>query len=163
LINWKVTDEEDIWEYEIEHSDDGIHFTSLAKVPAQNNGDNHYDFSDERPYEGYNYYRIKSVEKTGKMQYSIIVKVFLKNEMPSFVVTSANRLTRVQFINQHAGKYHVSLFNSMGQLMIAKEVYHEGGNNIYNLQSGKYYGKVIYHIEVILPGGERKVMKVLGD
>ncbi|MGH2565087.1 MAG: hypothetical protein ACRDE5_11270, partial [Ginsengibacter sp.] len=76
-VEWKVTNEYNIKQYEVEKSINGLSFTSLAlRSPVNNKGAaEDYYASDNRPADGYNYYRIRSVDIDGKVQYTSVVKV----------------------------------------------------------------------------------------
>ena len=71
-LTWSVN-ELDVAGYEIERSIDGTSFTKIASVTS--NGRSNYSTNDAKPFIGYNYYRIKQVDKNGNYSYSKIVRV----------------------------------------------------------------------------------------
>lgn len=166
VIYWKVENEKDILEYEVEHSWDGIHFSFLGKIEAKNFMRNPYQYSDNHPGNGYHYYRIKSIEKAGKIEYSIVVKVFLKEEKSVFIVASNSindNMIQIGFTNQPKGNYQIILANSLGQLMNTRKIDHTGGSNIYHLWFDKYSGKGIYHLTILKPNLEKEILKVMKE
>jgi Secretion system C-terminal sorting domain len=76
LLNWKTTDEVNTSYFEVERSNDGLHFEKTGSVTATNRaGINDYVFYDKTAIKGINYYRIRQVDKDGRFIYSAIVYV----------------------------------------------------------------------------------------
>ncbi|MET0466513.1 MAG: PQQ-dependent sugar dehydrogenase, partial [Chitinophagaceae bacterium] len=61
-LHWHVAAQSGISAYEIERSNDGIHFITLESVPANTMESFSYYFDDVRPTAGKNFYRIKVIE-----------------------------------------------------------------------------------------------------
>lgn len=77
-LQWKVELQQNITEYVVEESADGSNFSYLGTV-ASNNTDNYtYTFTDPQATVGNNYYRLKTVEQSGKIAYSDVILVVLK-------------------------------------------------------------------------------------
>ena len=70
-LTWQTAEELSNKEYQIERSNNGLTFNTLAIVKSANspNGSN-YSYVDARPQSGYNYYRLRSVDFNGKYAYS---------------------------------------------------------------------------------------------
>ncbi len=68
LLAWKVANEVDFKAYTVERSPDAKTFTSLTNIPAA--GSSNYHFTDTRPLEGNNYYRLKMEDLDGSFTYS---------------------------------------------------------------------------------------------
>ncbi len=78
-VNWVTENEVQLQRYEVERSNDGIHFVNIhEKAPLNNGGRNTYAVLDEQAPNGVCFYRIKSVDADGEFSYSAIVKVVLK-------------------------------------------------------------------------------------
>lgn len=71
--------------FEVERSRDGIQFSSIYTVPA-NDRSLAYQWKDEQPLEGLNYYRLKTVGANGEYAYSQIV--IFRNTNSGFIVSS---------------------------------------------------------------------------
>lgn len=70
---WEAQTDEEHHYFEVERSNDGVTFTSLGRsnpLPP-------YRFKDEAPKAGNNFYRIKQVDKDGKVTYSKTINVHL--------------------------------------------------------------------------------------
>jgi hypothetical protein len=77
LITWTTAKEKDVASYEIQRSSDGVNFTKVGTVAANNRfGNNQYQFSDKQPLKGWNYYKIVIVDLDAKRQSSPVLKAF---------------------------------------------------------------------------------------
>lgn len=70
-INWEAIADQQHDHFEVERSDDGIHFINLGKA----NRLPPYQFIDNAPKAGTNFYRIKQVDKDGTVGYSKVVSI----------------------------------------------------------------------------------------
>jgi Secretion system C-terminal sorting domain len=77
LLQWSVTEQQDIKEYAIERSTDGTSFSTLVGTVAPGNTQT-YSMLDSRPATGKNYYRLKTTELSGKITYSNVIVINLK-------------------------------------------------------------------------------------
>ncbi|HYJ63762.1 MAG TPA: T9SS type A sorting domain-containing protein, partial [Parafilimonas sp.] len=78
LLNWSTQNEVNNDHFEIERSSNGTSFSKIGNANAlTGNGELHYSFTDNIPLNGYNYYRIKQVDKEGNYQYSSIQRISL--------------------------------------------------------------------------------------
>ena len=82
-LKWSVASEGDILQYSVERSINGETFENIGKLSSNNLVDieSNYNFSDNTPANGLNYYRLVLVEKSGKQTFSktVSVTVSLKN------------------------------------------------------------------------------------
>ncbi|WP_207632598.1 S8 family serine peptidase [Foetidibacter luteolus] len=71
-LKWQVASEVNCDYYEVQHSSDGTHFTTLARVDAQTviMPNKIYNWQHVNPAHGNNFYRIKQVDKDGRFSYS---------------------------------------------------------------------------------------------
>lgn len=82
LLKWVTENESGRLTYSIERSADGFIFYPIGIVPAINNNVQHnYDFTDEAPFAGFNYYRLKIFKADGKYAYSDIIKVVAQKNL----------------------------------------------------------------------------------
>lgn len=165
-VDWIAQSEQDMESYIIEKSADGSQFIQAGTVKANlaPGLSSQYGWFDENPGSGDNYYRIKSVSKSGEVKYSSIVKVRIdKKEEPVSVLAIAEGNTiKIQLKNVEKGKYAVTFMNSAGQKLYSGSLEHEGGsasNTIkinYLLPGGIYHlqmsiGNKVYTASVIIP------------
>lgn len=71
-LHWTSSAESDFSYYELQRSKDALHWATIdIEYPAfSNTGFRDYQYSDEHPEEGFNYYRLKMVDLDGTFEYS---------------------------------------------------------------------------------------------
>ena len=163
-VEWKVENERLVNHYEVAKSVDGRTFTKVDTVATDKSLSGSFNWLDVHAVEGFNYYRIKSVNFSGESTYSDIVKVFMGSLKPLITIYPnpvRDGVLNLQFANEPQGNYGIRLLNNLGQIIVSKQVTHAGGNSTqtikwdYNLVHG------VYHLEVFKPDGGVKVIKVL--
>ncbi|MDP4284580.1 MAG: T9SS type A sorting domain-containing protein [Bacteroidota bacterium] len=163
MVEWEVENETSMSHYKVEKSADGNRFIAARTVDAKNLAAGNYQWIDANPFSGYNYYRIKSTALNGETKYSRIVRVYMGKEK-SYISVYPNPLLggniNLQLINQPSGSFKVKLLNSVGQVMLTKQINHNGGSSSHLISTGQYLPHGIYQIEVIKPGGEKMVVKM---
>lgn len=70
---WTTAEEEGMSNYEIQRSPDGINFSSVGTVAADNK--KNYSFADLQPLSGNNFYRLRMNDKDGKYRLSHVVSI----------------------------------------------------------------------------------------
>ncbi|QEC66032.1 T9SS type A sorting domain-containing protein [Panacibacter ginsenosidivorans] len=134
LVGWTALNEINIDHYEIEKSLTGINFKQIGKTNALNNGtpQNMYTITDPNAAAGNNFYRIKIIGKDGATSYTAVVSVNISNGKVSVTIQPnpvQNKIANLQLNNLAAGKYQVSLYNSVGQKVYSKIIEHSGGSS----------------------------------
>ncbi len=149
-VQWNVADQVNTKEYLVERSDDGIHFTKVTVINANTNSLT-YNWLDPNPLKGNNYYRIKSIDNNGILNYSEIVKVNL-NVKAAIITVSPNpidnNLIHLQMNNISSGSYKVELFNNLGQLMLSEKIEHVINNNEEVIKLKKSFSNGPYHLKI---------------
>ena len=72
LIEWKTSQEINSSSFDVERSNDAVRFTKMGNVTAAGYSTSpiSYNFTDNYPEKGMNYYRLKQVDADGKFVYS---------------------------------------------------------------------------------------------
>jgi hypothetical protein len=80
LLTWSTSQEMNNDYFQIQRSEDGIHFSDIGKVSGKGTttSTQYYSYIDEKPFQGPTYYRLKQVDYDGKWEYSPIRVVFMK-------------------------------------------------------------------------------------
>lgn len=84
-LTWSAAKEINNQGFIVEKSSDGSHFDSLAYVPSASSGNHIYQYTDNHPSLGINYYRLKMTEITGAITYSTVLHVAVENST-SFIL-----------------------------------------------------------------------------
>ena len=148
-VEWVMQGETDMDRYEVERSADGSSFSKVATVASLGNSSQavNYNWFDASPLPGNNFYRIKSIDKAGKIKYSTIVKVSISKGIEGITVypnpVNGNDFG-LQLNNMAKGTYTITLTNKLGQQVYATSLEHAGGSATitietkYNLPNGVY-------------------------
>lgn len=127
LLNWSTAQEQNSDHFDIEHSTDGISFSSIGQVAAANNSSlkTDYSFTDAMPVAGANYYRLKMVDLDGQFTYSKVAIVNFQAGGPSVVAAypnPAHSSFSLVFKNMTPGTYRMSLVSVVGQEVMTKNI-----------------------------------------
>jgi hypothetical protein len=84
VLSWATATELNAAYFSIERSPDGKNFLPLSRVPAQLNSSKTtlYSFTDDRPLNGKNYYRLRSVDTDGSSEYSRVAVAEPERALP---------------------------------------------------------------------------------
>ncbi|MBC7777949.1 MAG: hypothetical protein H7246_21120, partial [Phycisphaerae bacterium] len=82
LLNWRTASESNNEGFHIDHSPDGRSWQTRGFVPGHGNSQTEqvYQFLDERPLPGTNYYRLKQIDFNGQFEYSAIKSVLVAGD-----------------------------------------------------------------------------------
>lgn len=163
IVEWEIENESNMLGYTIEKSSDGKSFIFANGQEAKNAPSATYHWVDENPFNGFNYYRVKSIALNGEIKYSQVVYVNTVHAETSVSVypnSLVNNTMNVQFTGMPAGNYQISLLNSLGQKIISRQIKHKGGSSseIISLPPNLPHG--IYQLEIIEPGNNKRILKI---
>jgi hypothetical protein len=162
-VEWNVANEIDVQYYEIEKSANGTTFTKAGRVQAT--GVTSYNFNDANPFDGSSYYRVKSVDKSGKTTYTKVMPVTIDNIATSSLAVYPNPLKgktfQVQISNKAAGTYTLQLISNSGQQLYTQTISYNGGIATYNVQLNNNLASGIYFIKAVAVDGSSDVIKVI--
>ena len=160
LISWTNATETGVDHYEIEKSTDLAMFTKAASIAVASNvgGEVNHQWLDINSANGFNYYRLKSFDKSGQIAYSRILKVAGVSK-PGKINVYPNPVTGnkigLQIINLEAGNYQVSLYKKGdGVPVYNTQLQHQGGNDTKIISIEKYIARGNY---ILTLGNGKKV------
>lgn len=147
-IEWKVENELNIREYDVERSADGRNFIKVNTIAAS--GSNIYLSEDNAPASS-RYYRVTAREVNGKLKYSNIVKLG-GNEAGNNITVYPNPVTngviKLHFENMEGGLYEVNLYDNAGKITATQTIICEGGNAMKEMIIKRKIPAGIYHAEI---------------
>lgn len=150
ILDWYVTQDEDIARYSIERKDEYNNYLSIAHTPALSDGQNNHSYTviDKDPLAGRNTYRLKMISRNGKFNYSNQVVLNNTNAasfsiFPNPVKNELNILVKVN--TNHA--YRIILYNSLNQPVLSNN-YTPGNSNVIRLSRPVGIIKGIYFIRI---------------
>lgn len=152
-VDWTVTAEKNVRQYEVEHSTDGSNFTKAGTVKAQNSGAAQlsYSFMHEKPNYGEHYYRVRAINMAGETKYTNTAKVTITKGQGQFVVYPnpiVNNKVNVKFVNQAEGKYTIRLVDKSGNEIYRAVVQHTTATGTHSIELSSAIAAGTYQLEV---------------
>ncbi|HEX8332163.1 MAG TPA: choice-of-anchor D domain-containing protein, partial [Segetibacter sp.] len=153
-VEWTSVTEINVDKYEVEKSTDGQSFAPLGTVQARGNSTRHVNYSlpDHAAQSGSNYYRIKSIDKNGTVQYSSVVRVNVEKGNGAITIypnpVTTNTIS-LQLNNLERGKYTVTLTNKLGQQLYSSVIEHNGGSSTQTLRITGSFPQGSYQLQMI--------------
>lgn len=152
LLKWETATEINNTGFEVQRSKDGSKFEKIAFVNSKAIDGNSsslltYNFSDENPLPGTNYYQLKQIDKNGKESYSDIVtikgKASIKAEIVNIYPNPAKERLNLTVNSISNDKFMVQVIDLTGKVLLQQpQSVVKGSNNIIlataNLASGIY-------------------------
>jgi Secretion system C-terminal sorting domain len=147
LLTWKTTNALQMSHFDVERSKNGKTFEPIGQaVKAINTTDQMtYKLTDEHPIEGINYYRLKSVETTGKVMYSQVISVLFGGNFISKAYPNPFRdmLTLDVTTDKTGSDMTFELMDALGKVVAIQQRKAEGGTmtitfDTSNLVAGSY-------------------------
>jgi hypothetical protein len=136
LLTWNTYNEQDVAAYTIERSFNGTNFIALGTVASKGNSPHGftYNYVDDKPVMGINYYRIKASSANGEIKYTDIKSLEFKafngiSINPNPFVNDIN----LAFYSARDGKALFQLFSMGGSLLFEERLTISEGNNIIQL------------------------------
>ncbi len=143
LINWKTASETNNDYFELEKSEDALVFKKITKITGAGNSNatKDYDYKDNQPYLGTNYYRLKQTDFNGKFSYSKIIAI--KSSFTNSVSIYPNPVTNIINIAKKdaANNVEIILMNAQGKTIFKSEKF-INKINTENYPTGLYFLKV---------------------
>lgn len=146
LINWSTVAEVNTNNFIIQRSADGNNFTDIGSVNAVGTGANDYQYTDLLPFFATNYYRLKIIDKDGKVVYTPILMLTLN--ISSTISISPNPtkgLITLQLKSRYQSEQiSINIYDLSGKNVFQQIVKTQMGNtsltlDVSNIQNGIYY------------------------
>ncbi len=152
LLSWVVSEEINVLKYEIEFSTDGRNFWPIGNRAATNS--TNYNLVHNSPVFGINYYRLKTIDKDGKISYGEIRTVNFKLAGSLTIYPNpANNLLYITFAANSINKTAtVSVLAMDGKIMYQKNISKLSQTetlDVSKLANGCYIVRILTNKEVI--------------
>jgi len=149
VLQWTMTGDEGVANYEVEFSDNGSSFSTTGKVAGKGNAfvSNNYTFTDvEHTFNNIRYYRLKVVQKGGNINYSGVIRLNADDLEVEAVPNPFDRDINVQIRLKTAEQVRIRLVDFAG-----REVYN----------TTEQLGIGTHSVSVRIPAGLSKGMYML--
>lgn len=158
LLTWVVSGGDNVQSYIVEHSANGIDFTSLTTVAAISNNTS-YNKTDIAPFAGLNYYRIKAINADGSIKYSE-VRIVNFNTRGSITVfpNPATDILNVQLPDSWQNQaVKIDLIGQLGQTVISKQLSRAGQVETINTS---HLAAGVYTLRMIVQGQQPEIRMI---
>ena len=120
LLNWTTASEENFDYFDIQRAGENQKFESLHFLSGQGKSEilQYYQFEDEKPLLGENYYRLAMVDLDGSLEYSKVISLLSHQKESVFIFPNPvkGRLF-IQLSNLRPSGETLSIFSNTGHLM----------------------------------------------
>jgi len=141
ILKWKTADEIYTEKFDIERSIDGRAWTSITVLRTTGSNSN-YSFTDQSPAEGDNYYRLKTTDFNGYVEYFHIVKLRLNKAKK--ITIGANPVVDylIFYLPNALSICRIQLYDVTGRV-VKNELFHQQSATIRletsDLDKGNYF------------------------
>lgn len=136
LLSWTVNNEQNLAHYELQRSTNGQDYYFVTDINAS--GRSKYSYTDNFSSTAYStiFYRLKSIDKDGRISYSSVVKIRMSAE-GIFIEVAPNPFKEKLVINIESlkkDKATLVLTDISGRRLINKNVLLAEGNNVFDIK-----------------------------
>lgn len=140
-LTWQTATEINNSHFEIERSIDGVEYEKIGQI--EGNGSTLetqlYEFTDDIPAKGRNYYRLKQVDFDGQFEYSDVIIIDYNKEVS--VIIAPNPITQNGRLNiqmEQLDQVDFILYDMTGKVIKVYHVIDRNGIQLHDLSSGMY-------------------------
>ena len=152
VAKWSTAQEINSDKFEIQHSTDGRNFVTIGTVQAKgfSNIITDYTFTHSNPVTGWNYYRLKQIDKDRRFVITYVrsIKFDSRDIQELYVYPNPviHHIINLQMNKVEKGNYTLRLSNALGQVVFTKTILYDGspvapinlpaslGKGVYDLQ-----------------------------
>lgn len=143
-LDWEVSKNDLQEAYTVERSRDGRFFEPVATIAATAARTASYALDDLKPFNGWNYYRLRARDKQDITSSSSIIKVWWGKEAVVSVLPNPAKEKIVINLSDPSSIQQIQLVNSNGQLLQQfRAISFVNEVNVSSLQAGIYYIRLI--------------------
>ncbi len=134
-IKWTTAAEKNHDYFVVQRSTDAASRDFIEIGRLEGRGDNtaitNYSLNDSHPVMGNNYYRLKSIDKSGIAEYSQIVLVHFDSDILDFKISPnpTNGNIKLNFFTKQRDTYHLDIYDNKGQLVFQQDYVSDIGVN----------------------------------
>ena len=152
-MNWVSFSENNLSSYEIQRSTDGTNFSKIGNVKAvgTSSSSNTYNYTDNIPSAGLNYYRIKSVDNNSGFSYSNVISlnisirgINIRNVYPNPFVDKVG----VDIVTENNQTVELKLIDYSGKTLRKQILTAQKGTNTFYISDLKSLNGGLYLVEV---------------
>ncbi|MBL7765904.1 MAG: lamin tail domain-containing protein [Chitinophagaceae bacterium] len=158
-LKWFTAQEQDLDRFDIERSNDQIHFMRIGQMKAKGQSQEtlSYMYHDVNPAVGDNYYRLRIVDQDGQYTYSPVVQINLpvgQSGIQAIYPNPSGDLIHVSIHAERTQSSHIQIMDMVGQTIVDIPLTLNAGNTTHEISlkgvaSGHYMVKVMMGNDVM--------------
>jgi hypothetical protein len=160
-LSWKTTANSSVRYFDVQRSADGVHFVTIARVNGET-GQTTYNYNDNLPGTGINYYRLLVMDQQNELVRSSIQSVSLNNsnlvQLRPSVTAGAITNVYIQTSKQSIASLYIT--DIAGHIHSHQSLPVNKGENVAPLWIGNL-GKGVYYVHVKNGDGSTSVLTLL--
>lgn len=162
---WSTASEKNNLGYDVERSADNQNWKTLGFVPGNGTTTEHHEyvFTDEKPFSGVNYYRLKQQDYDGKSEYSPIVVADVRMNGLDFDIfpnPSTGGALNVRTVSKVEGEALLEIYDWVGYKVYKETVQLLKGTMVYPVSMATF-PKGSYTARLELPDGNVLFRKIV--
>ena len=162
---WSTATEKNNKGYDIERSSDNRTWMPLGFVPGNGNSfrQNDYNFMDENPLPGINYYRLKQMDMDDDFEYSPMVVADVRSnglQLDIFPNPSVDGEISIRAVSQGEGNALLEVYDWLGYKVYKEQVYLYEGTMVYPISLATF-PKGSYNVRLEMPDGQVHFKKIV--
>lgn len=121
-LEWTVSNEVDIMNYELQRAGPDMLFRKIADVSGNGTGSGPFEYThnDNAPLKGESWYRLKAINGSGAFDFSPAIQVFFHGTQPLIVYPNPVEDILYMVVDEVQGQFKLDLFDVRGQLILDK-------------------------------------------
>lgn len=159
-LNWSTVSEFNNDSFKIERSNDAIHFETIKTVASAGNSQTRVNYAavDLHPFNGYNYYRLKQIDKDGRQTLTAIERIYFDtNDFTATVWPNPTKdVVQVKINGSDIKNCRYQLFDMNGKI-VAKGIMNSPAVSI-NLKNNP---QATYILQIIKAGKMLQSFKII--
>ena len=162
VLNWNVTNQQTILQYEIERSINGMNFEKIAVVNPITS--NFYSYNDDISSLSSKvfYYRIKIIDTDGTYKYSTIIRLQVvdQNHLVTVMPNPFNDIIRMQINAALPANATIMLYDMLGRRLVTKNIKLATGINDIELTESILLANGNYQLKILTERNQQTIKVV---
>jgi len=160
LLQWKISNEINNAYFSVEHSSDGINFKPIGRVEGRGTVSTQqtYQFTDNNPVDGLNFYRLKQVDIDGNFTYSNVVSINFEGTAAAFKIFPNPAIDHVYIsLPSSSATSFINVYDLSGKKLLVQQV---SGNTVSQSLDVSTLAAGIYQVTLI-QGAQQQTLKLV--
>jgi len=164
-VQWGVANEESMLSYIVEHSEDGAVFHEIQQQKPYNTPQyKTYTYNDQEASSGNNFYRIKGLSMSGRVQYSPIAKISAlasQADVNVYPNPVQNKAVQLSFTGMSLGSYRITLLYGNGSKQQLRSVQVSGAQCSQTINLPSQITPGVYQLLIVGPDQRSVIKKII--